>query len=152
MYPVQMQSLMYLIFAKKQRICNTFWPTWWAGWAKFSNLIVYDSVSHSAHFPGLSAGFCPAGLPEFYFLISWRILMSSVLAVFPPTNKMYLICSNRYGHLQHMVSVSVPIPSVYNTAFVFLYICFLADYYYFFAITFLHTIYVINWSVINLSA
>ena len=64
MYPVhvQMPSLRYLIFAKKQRI--TFFDRGWAGWAKIFTLIILDFASHSARFLGLSArtGSCRDGL------------------------------------------------------------------------------------------
>ena len=37
--------------------------------------------------------FCQGSAPEFYFWFAWRILMSSVPAVFSLTNKMSLICN-----------------------------------------------------------
>ena len=70
MYNVQMPSLMYLIFAKKQRI-TFFDPLGGQVEQKFSTLIDFDSSNHWAPFS--------------------RALVL-VPALFSPTNKIYFIC------------------------------------------------------------
>ena len=85
MYPVQMPSLMYLLFAQKQRI--RFLTHWVGGWAKFLTLIVINSANHWAPFPGLlcKTGSCQDSIVLFYS------------AAFSPTNKMYFICGKENG-------------------------------------------------------
>ena len=77
MYPVQMPSLMYLIFAKKQRITFFDLPDGRVG-LKFFTLIVLDSAYHWAPFPSFCANqflprwhsliFCPNCLAHFYII------------------------------------------------------------------------------------
>ena len=94
MYPVQMPSLMYLTFSKKQRITFCL-PTRQAGWVKtFSPWLYYILQVTEPPFMVLSekTGFCQDGSHRFIF-IALHILMSSVSAAFSRTNKMYFACS-----------------------------------------------------------
>ena len=93
MHPVQMLSLMYLIIAKKQKI-KFFDPPGRRVGHKLFTLIVLDSVSHKDPFTGLERNrFLPSWLTWILFELFGAFLLSFVLAVFSPTNKMYFICS-----------------------------------------------------------
>ena len=71
LFPVQMPSLFYIIFAKKAEN-KVFWPTGWVGFSREKNFLI---VSNSSR---------PEREPVFAVL---AFLMSSV---FSPTNKTYL--------------------------------------------------------------
>ena len=94
MYPVQMPSLMYLIFAKKQRI-RFFDPTGGLVGQIFFTLIVLDSVNHWAPFSRawVQNRFLPRRHRLIFFRIAWHIFMSSVPGSIFPANKMCFICS-----------------------------------------------------------
>ena len=97
-YPVQMPSLTYLIFAKKQRIMF-FDPLGGQVGRKIFILIVLDSANHLAPF---SWAFVQNRfLPRWHSLIftpnCLAHFMSSVLLLtaFSPTNKIHSSCSNK---------------------------------------------------------
>ena len=82
--PITDLPLLYLYLCWGRRV----------GWKLFT-LIKFDSASHPAPFPGLECQnrFLPRMHSRIFFWIACRIFMSSVLAAFSPTNKMYFICS-----------------------------------------------------------
>ena len=88
-----MPSLMYLIFAKKQRI-TFFDPLGGRAGQNFFTLIILDSVNHWAPFSRASAKPVLAKTAVWFsFALLGAFLCRRYLAVFSPTNKMCFICS-----------------------------------------------------------
>ena len=87
-----------------------FWPTGRAGWAKFF-FTLHDRIKDSANYSALFSRvwvqnrFLPRRHTLILFRIAWRIFMSSVPAVFSPTNKMYLICSKKTENISPLLTL-----------------------------------------------
>ena len=110
MYPVRMPSLMYLIFAKKQRITFFGPPGGRVGWQFFHPNRIRFGKSRSPLFRGLSflTGFALMAYADLFELFG-AYLMLPVSAIFSPTDKMYFICSKGKFRIKFILKLNVSI-------------------------------------------